>query len=84
MKVYEVEDGATYHYAGSTLGEVLKLHLAMESYESDDYDSLSIEMVSEERARKVRISDEDSGETKSAWDWAQECTQAALIGCSEW
>lgn len=92
MKIYEVEVGATYWVAAKNLRQALDTvwrcwegEDALEDVETGGM--LSIEEVSEERARKLKIRDNDLGGERSLWDFVRdrdEKDESAVVACSEW
>ena len=92
MKVYKVEVGATYWVAAKNLRQVVDTvwqcweeEGSLEDAETGS--SLSIEEVPEERARKIKIRDDNLGGERSLWDFVRdqaEKGESAVVGCSEW
>ena len=92
MKVYEVEVGATYWVAAKNLRQAVDTVWRCWENEGsladvDEGGTLSVEEVSEERARKLKLTDDDGGGTRSLWDFVRDQTEKnepEVVGCSEW
>lgn len=92
MKIYEVEVGATYWVAAKNMRQAVDTvwrcweeESSLEDVESGD--SLSIETVTEERARKIKVRDDNLGGERSLWDFVRdqdEKGESAVVACSEW
>lgn len=86
MQVYRLDTGgAVYWFAAKNLrGAVDAAFRCWEQEGSlSDVEDFEIELMHPERAKGVMISCEDDTD-RSAWDLAQECTEAEVLGCSEW
>jgi hypothetical protein len=86
MNVYKVEDGATIWVAATDIQSALR---AMDICYRDSGagwpdEHISVNLVTEAMARKVRVNLEEEGQTRSAWELAQECTGSSVIGGSDW
>lgn len=92
MKIYEVEVGATYWVAAKNMRQAIDTvwrcweeESALEDVETGE--TLSIDTVSEERARKIKVRDDNLGGERSLWDFVRdqdEKGESAVVACSEW
>jgi hypothetical protein len=74
VKVFEMADGCTW-MAGESLPECIAVWL--DSYSGEPDEDCEAHEISEETLRRVNSFDENTGETKTAWEWLQ---QAIRIG----
>lgn len=91
LKLYEVETGATYWVAARNLRQAVDTVWACweaeDALEDVDESGFEIEPVVEERARKIKVRDDDVGGERTLWDFfrdQQETGDAQVIACSEW
>lgn len=82
MHAYLIDDGAQHWIAAHSIREAIECWFA--DTEPEDYGEVTAKVLEHDEACRVAIFDEDDGETHSAAYWANKCTEAALIGCSEW
>ena len=91
MRVYEADVGTRYWVVANDLYEAVD---ALREFWEKDYradeearmsGSLTIEEVSEERARKMVVqTDAPAGSLTLLWDAARDAKGPGVIGCSEW
>ncbi len=91
MKIYEADDGSIYFIVARNLREAIDV--LWRSYEEDgssDYqreelEELSVFRISDEKARKILISDEDDqSKNHTTKELADAATEACVLGNSEW
>lgn len=86
MNVYMVDTGgARYWFASKNLRGAVDAAFRCWEQEGSlpDVEDFEIQHVLEPAARKMMITCEDDAD-RSAWDLAQECLKAEVLGCSEW
>jgi len=86
LEVFKVDDGCTYWIAATSVRGALEQYWeALAASGSDDpEESLTVDRVTEVRARSVKIRDEIGDREISAWALAEESETPTLLGCSEW
>ncbi len=83
VRVWELDDGATYWIAAPTLREALRLYFACLDLTGEGItDSLTIDEAFEGKSRTIEIV-EDNGTSVNAWDLARR-DGPGVLGCSEW
>jgi len=92
MKIYEVDVGVEYWVAAKNYREAIdtvwrcwEAESLLEEIEGED--GISFSVISEERARKMKVRDDELGGERSMWDFLrdqEEKGSAAVIACSEW
>lgn len=87
MKIYQVEVGATYWVVAKSLRQAFDTVWRCWEEEQfleelDEGGTLSIDEVSEIRARKIQIVED--GKAQTLWSLGQEFTEPLVVGCSEW
>jgi hypothetical protein len=86
LQVFEVDDGCTYWIAATSVRSALEQYWCTlaASGSSDPEESLTVDLVTEARAKSVKIRDEIGDREISAWALAAEAEAPTLLGCSEW
>jgi hypothetical protein len=90
MNIYEVDTGATYWVVAQNLLQAFDVARACWESEGSledvaSTDSVSIDQVYEERARKIKIQmDDEAGSQRLLWDVARDATKPEVVACSEW
>ncbi len=89
MRLFECEvDGARYWVAAETLKDAMDRAFAdcllAGGDISTDLSMCSAEESNEERAKKQRFHDDETGTVRPMWEEFQMATEPRVLACSEW
>ncbi len=90
MKLYKLDDGATYYIAAKDIGAAVRVWASQDPGGLDEFDEITVKEVSEQAWTKIRIRDDDLGPEPIGMDRIMaeltdaEKTTGCIISCSEY